>query len=115
MPLLLTAAGAVAGVQVHRDAFFSPADVSRLLPERAWRRDKSRDARRVTGNYNKCRGDRERRLHPPRNLLSAMRVTHLKKYVRETFQTRYATSISRKIINIDCYNLSRYSRLFNIE
>lgn len=44
MPLLLAGAGAVGGVQVHRDAFFSLADVSRLLPERVWRRDKSRDA-----------------------------------------------------------------------
>jgi len=44
VPLLLTGAGVVGGVQVHRDAFFSLTDVSRLLPERAWRRDKSRDA-----------------------------------------------------------------------
>lgn len=69
MPLLLTGAGAVGRVQVHRDAFFNPADVSRLLPERAWRRDKSQEARRVAGNYNKCRGDHEHRLHPPRNVI----------------------------------------------
>lgn len=60
-------------VQVYLDAFFSSGrDVSRLVLERAWRRDKSQEARRVAGNYNKCRGDRERRLHPPRNLLSSM-------------------------------------------
>lgn len=89
VPLLLTAAGAVDGVQVHSDAFFSPADVSRLLPERAWRRDKSRDARRVTGNYNKCRGDCERRPHPPRNLLSAMR--------RDAFEKVYTRDVSNQI------------------
>ena len=85
-------------MQVYLDAFFSSGrDVSRLLLERAWRRDKSQEARRVAGNYNKWTPTAS-----AEEFIIIDGMVRLKKYKANVSNRTHFNH--QKIINADYYN-----------